>query len=91
MLYEIVDGTVSPGGETVLSHVHFEIKGKEKIGVVGANGAGKTTLLKLIAGEILPDRDDRRQESAIRTSRSITVGMLSQTQEKTRRRPSMPS
>ena len=82
MLYEILDGTVSPGGETVLSHVHFEIKGKEKIGVVGANGAGKTTLLKLIAGEILPDRDDKRQESAIKTSRKITIGMLSQTQAK---------
>ena len=32
MLYEIADGTVTAGGETVLSHIHFEIKGKEKIG-----------------------------------------------------------
>lgn len=82
MLYEIADGTVTAGGETVLSHIHFEIKGKEKIGVVGRNGAGKTTLLRLIAGELTPDRDDKRQGSAIRTARRVTIGMLTQTQEK---------
>ena len=45
MLYQITDGTVTMGGEPVLSHINFEIKGKEKIALVGANGAGKTTLL----------------------------------------------
>ena len=53
MLYQINDGTVSLGGHPILSHIHFEIKGKEKIAVVGRNGAGKTTLLRLIAGEIV--------------------------------------
>jgi len=82
MLYEISDGTVTSGGTVVLSHIHFEIRGTEKIGLVGPNGAGKTTLLRLIAGDISPDRDDRRQGPAIRTSRNLTIGMLSQTQEK---------
>ena len=60
MLYQIKDGTVSAGGQTILSHIDFYIKEKEKIAVVGKNGAGKTTLLKLLAGELTPDRDDSR-------------------------------
>lgn len=60
MLYQIKDGTVSAGGQTILSHIDFYIKEKEKIAVVGKNGAGKTTLLRLLAGELTLDRDDRR-------------------------------
>lgn len=78
MLYQITDGTVSAGGHVILSHVDFEIKGTEKIALVGRNGAGKTTLLKLIAGEFSLDRDDKRQGSGISKSRQLTVGMLKQ-------------
>ena len=78
MLYQIQDGTVSVGGETVLSHFDFEIRGREKIAVVGKNGSGKTTLLRLIAGELDLDRDDRRLQPGIRTSRKVTVGLLPQ-------------
>lgn len=60
MLYQIKDGTVSAGGQTILSHIDFYIKEKEKIAVVGKNGAGKTTLLRLLAGDLTPDRDDSR-------------------------------
>ena len=60
MLYQIKDGTVSAGGQTILSHIDFYIKEKEKLAVVGKNGAGKTTLLRLLAGELTPDRDDSR-------------------------------
>ena len=92
MLYQIKDGTVSVGGQTILSHVDFYIKEKEKIAVVGKDGAGKTTLLRLLAGELQLDRDDRRGMSSgahgketacknslgIVTSRNITIGMLRQ-------------
>ncbi len=92
MLYQIKDGTVSAGGQTILSHVDFYIKEKEKIAVVGKNGAGKTTLLRLLAGELQLDRDDRRGMSSgahgketacknslgIVTSRYITIDMLRQ-------------
>lgn len=62
----------------VLSHFNFEIKGNEKVALVGRNGTGKTTLLRLIAGELELDRDDRRQGPGIVTSRRLTVGMLRQ-------------
>ncbi len=78
MLYQITDGTVSAGGHVILSHVDFEIKGNEKIALVGRNGAGKTTLLKLIAGELSLDRDDRRQGAGVTSSRRLTMGMLKQ-------------
>ena len=78
MLYQITDGTVSAGGHVILSHVDFEIKGNEKIALVGRNGAGKTTRLKLIAGELSLDRDDRRQGAGVTSSRRLTVGMLKQ-------------
>lgn len=78
MLYQIKDGTLSMGGHLVLSHICFEIKGKEKIAVVGRNGAGKTTLLRLIAGELELDRDDCRSGPGISQSRRLTTGMLRQ-------------
>ena len=82
MLYQIIDGTVTLGGEAVLSHINFEIHGTEKIAVVGRNGAGKTTLLNVIAGELLLDRDDKRQGSGqgsgVSKARNLTIGMLCQ-------------
>ena len=78
MKYQIKDGTVTLGGETILSHIDFEIQRNQKIAVVGRNGAGKTTLLRLIAGELSLDRDDRRQGPGILVSRQLTVEMLGQ-------------
>lgn len=79
MLYQIRNGTVSVGGEVILSHIDFEIKGQEKIAIVGRNGAGKTTLLRLIAGELELDGDDKRQDAGIKTSKKLRIGMLRQT------------
>lgn len=78
MLYQITDGTVSLGGNVILDHINFEIKGKEKVAVTGKNGAGKTTLLRLLAGELELDSDDKRTGPGIFRSRTITVGMLGQ-------------
>ena len=78
MLYQISNGTVSAGGQTILSHVDFYIKGKEKIAIVGKNGAGKTTLLRLIAGELDLDRDDKRNSPGIIRSRDISIGFFHQ-------------
>lgn len=35
MRYQIENGTVSLGGKTVLDHIDFSVKGREKIAVVG--------------------------------------------------------
>ena len=81
MLYQITNASLSVGGELILSHIDFEAKGKEKIALVGKNGAGKTCLLRLIAGQLEPDRDDKRQGPAIRTSGKLTIGFLEQTRQ----------
>lgn len=78
MLYQIVDGSLSAGGTPVLSHFNFEIKGNEKIALVGRNGSGKTTLLRLIAGELELERDDKREGPGVRVSRRLRIGMLKQ-------------
>ncbi|MFQ9749071.1 MAG: hypothetical protein ACLRYY_09315 [Anaerobutyricum soehngenii] len=44
MRYQIKNGTVSLGGKTVLDHIDFSVKGREKVAVVGRNGAGKRAL-----------------------------------------------
>ena len=78
MLYQIVNGTVSAGGQPILSHIDFSIKGNEKVAAVGRNGAGKTTLLRLIAGELDLERDDKRTEPGIMKSRDISIGFFHQ-------------
>ena len=78
MLCQIKDGTVSLGGETVLSHFEFIIKGREHLALVGENGSGKTTLCRLLAGELSLDADDGREQAGFYRSRSFTTGMLHQ-------------
>ncbi len=78
MLYQITDGTLAAGGTMVLSHFDFEIRGRERIAVVGPNGVGKTTLLRLIAGELELERDDKRQVTGIYTDRRLTIKLLRQ-------------
>ena len=47
--------TLSFGEKTLFSNVSFDIKEKEKVGLIGCNGAGKTSLFKIITGEYTPD------------------------------------
>lgn len=39
---------------TALSHVSFEVKKGETLGLIGHNGAGKSTMLKVISGILKP-------------------------------------
>ncbi len=56
MNYRITNGSVSYGAETILEEINFNVKGKEKVAIVGRNGSGKSTLLKaLINNEMLSE------------------------------------
>ena len=48
MNYTIVNGSVEFGAETILAEINFEVKGKDKVAIIGRNGVGKSTLLKSI-------------------------------------------
>ena len=78
MLYEIKNGTVSLGGNEILSHFNFRMVDNEKIGIVGRNGAGKTTLLKLMNGDIGLDYNDDNTMGEIVKSKDYNVGFLRQ-------------
>ena len=45
---------LSFGETTLFEGVSFDVKEKEKVGLIGCNGAGKTSLFKLITGEYQP-------------------------------------
>lgn len=47
MLYQISKASKYYGADTVFEDINFEIKGNEKIALVGRNGCGKTTFFKM--------------------------------------------
>lgn len=51
MLYSISKASKSFGADVIFEDVTFEIKGTEKIAIVGRNGCGKTTFLRCMCGE----------------------------------------
>ncbi|MCQ2520336.1 MAG: ATP-binding cassette domain-containing protein, partial [Lachnospiraceae bacterium] len=79
MLYQIHNGAVMYGAETILQGINFEIKNnKEKIAIVGRNGCGKTTLLKLILGEIDLVKRDSDEDIFISKTGNPVIGYLKQ-------------
>lgn len=61
------------GAHDILSGASLQVRGTEKIGLVGRNGCGKTTLLNIISGREDKDRGDRIIPNAVR------IGSLDQT------------
>jgi cobalt/nickel transport system ATP-binding protein len=43
-----------PGGRVILKDLFFELRDKERIGLIGPNGSGKTTLFHVIMGLLRP-------------------------------------
>ena len=78
MLYQIVNGAVRFGDDTILRDINFEIRNTEKIAVVGRNGCGKTTLLKLIAGEVDLSKRDSDEDIFIVKTGKLEIGYLKQ-------------
>lgn len=50
---------LAAGEKELARHIRLQIKGSEKVCIIGQNGAGKTTLLRLIAGQLLERNDIR--------------------------------
>ncbi len=63
----------SYGAHDILKGANLQVKGTEKIGLVGRNGCGKTTLLNIISGLEELDKGERIVPNAVR------IGSLSQT------------
>lgn len=72
MLLQISGGKKEFGGDTLFENLNFEIKGKEKVALIGRNGCGKSTLLKIICRKMELD------EGSLFYAPRITIGYLSQ-------------
>ncbi len=64
--------TLSFGENTLFDGVSFDIKEKEKVGLIGVNGAGKTSLFKIIKGDYTADT------GACFISKNATLGYMEQ-------------
>ena len=64
--------TLSFGDGVLFKDVSFDVKEKEKVGLIGANGVGKTSLFKIITGEYEPD------SGACFISKNATLGYMEQ-------------
>ena len=53
-ILDVQNLTLSFGETTLFEGVSFDVKEKEKVGLIGCNGAGKTSLFRIITGEYEP-------------------------------------
>lgn len=54
-ILDVQNLTLSFGENMLFDNVSFDVKEKEKVGLIGCNGAGKTSLFKIITGEYTAD------------------------------------
>ena len=53
-MIQVRDLTVEVGGKTLAEGISFDVRARDKVGLVGRNGAGKTSLFKTVGGSIPP-------------------------------------
>ena len=53
-ILDVQNLTLSFGESTLFEGVSFDVKEREKVGLIGCNGAGKTSLFRIITGEYEP-------------------------------------
>ena len=72
MLYQVSKASKYYGADMVFENVNFQIKGTEKIAIVGRNGCGKTTFLRCVCGE------ENFDEGTVSLQNGTTIGYLAQ-------------
>ena len=60
------------GVDKIFENVTFDVKTKEKIGLIGRNGTGKTTMIKILAGY------ENYQLGQVNKRKGLTIGYLEQ-------------
>jgi len=60
------------GADKLFENVTFDVKTKDKIGLIGRNGTGKTTLMKILAG------CENYQGGLVNKRKGLTIGYLEQ-------------
>ena len=78
MNYTITNGAVEFGADTILEEINFEIKGRDKIAVVGRNGCGKSTLLKAIINNELLSEGVGEEKFMVSKDSDLVIGYLKQ-------------
>ena len=72
MLYQVSRASKYYGADMVFEDVNFEIRGTEKVAIVGRNGCGKTTFLRCMCGEESFDKGNISKQNG------VTIGYLAQ-------------
>ena len=78
MNFKITNGSVSYGADTILEEINFEVKGKEKVAIVGRNGCGKSTLLKSIIDNSMLSEGTSEEKFSIYKEGIYNIGYLKQ-------------
>lgn len=60
------------GVDKIFENITFDVKTKDKIGLIGRNGTGKTTLMKILAGY------ENYQVGQVNKRKGLTIGYLEQ-------------
>ncbi len=71
-MLNIYNLSVSFQGEYLFEEISFQLKGGDRVGLIGKNGAGKSTLLKILSKEMQPDTGEMASD------KSIKIGFLKQ-------------
>lgn len=64
--------SLSFGGRDIFKNISFNVRPKERVGLIGKNGAGKSTMLKAISGKLLLDA------GSISIPKNYKIGYLAQ-------------
>ena len=71
-ILKVMNLAKSFGIEELFKDVNFEVRGSDKVGLVGANGAGKTTLMRIILGE------EEADSGTVQLDAAETIGYVEQ-------------